>query len=186
MWFVSLLSFNWWDDQAAQMQTMLDELKRQAGTLHEAPRVVIDVRGNTGGNSQWGQKVASALWGEKAVSAIVNSFDQTVDWRASVQNAKLTRAAAARSAAAGLAEDAKGRNQIADEMDVAVTKGNALFTAAELPTSPSLPKGYASPFKGKVFFLTDMRCASACLGFADIVTRMPGGYPCGSANVGRY
>jgi len=174
VWFISLPSFNWWGDQAAKMQAMVDEVKRQAATLHAAPRVVIDVRGNPGGNSQWTREIASALWSETAVSAIVGSFDQTVDWRASPQNAQLTRASAARSAAAGLAEDAEGRNHIADLMDAAIAKGQALFTDAEPPTSQGLPQGYTSPFKGKVFFLTDMRCASACLDFADIVTRMPG------------
>ena len=174
VWFISLPSFNWWGDQAAKMQAMVDEVKRQAATLHAAPRVVIDVRGNPGGNSQWAREIASALWSETAVSAIVDSFDQTVDWRASAQNAQLTRASAERSAAAGLTEDAQGRNHVADQMDAAIAKGQPLFTDAEPPTSRGLPPGYASPFKGKVFFLTDMRCASACLDFADIVTRMPG------------
>ena len=81
---------------------------------------------------------------------------------------------AARSMAAGLTDDAQARDRIADQMDVSETKGQALFTDAEPPTSPGLPPDYTSPFKGKVFFLTDMRCASACLDFADIVTQMPG------------
>ncbi|QJU58469.1 hypothetical protein HL653_12460 [Sphingomonas sp. AP4-R1] len=174
VWFVSLPSFNWWGDQAAKMQAMVEEVKRQAGTLHSASRVVIDVRGNPGGNSQWASEIASALWSDNAVLAITNSFDQTVDWRASAQNAQLTRASAARSMAAGLTEDARGRNRVADQMDAARAKGQDLFTDAELPTSRGLPSGYTSPFKGKVFFLTDMRCASACLDFADVVTRMPG------------
>lgn len=174
VWFVSLPSFNWWGDQAAKMQAMVNDVKRQAATLHAAPRVVIDVRGNPGGNSQWAGEIASALWSDAAVLSITDSFDQTVDWRASVQNAQLTRASAARSMAAGLAEDARGRNHVADQMDAARAKGQALFTDAEPPTSRGLPLGYASPFKGKVFFLTDMRCASACLDFADVVTRMPG------------
>jgi len=173
VWFVSLPSFNWWGDQAAKMQAMVDQVKRQAAALHAAPRVVIDVRGNPGGNSQWAREIASALWDETAVSAIVDSFDQTVDWRASAQNAQLTRASAARSAAAGLAEDAQARNHVAGQMDAAIAKGQPLFTDAEPPTSRGLAPNYASPFKGKIFFLTDMRCASACLDFADIVTRMP-------------
>jgi len=174
LWFISLPSFNWWGDQAAKMQAMVAEVKRQAATLHAAPRVVIDVRGNPGGNSQWAREIASALWNEAAVSAIVDSFDQTVDWRASTQNAQLTRASAARSASAGLIDDAQSRNHVADQMEAAIAMGQPLFTDAEPPTSPGLPANYASPFKGKVFFLTDMRCASACLDFADIVTRMPG------------
>ena len=174
VWFVSLPSFNWWGDDAAKMQAMVDDVKRQAATLHSASRVVIDVRGNPGGNSQWAAEIASALWSDATVSSIIDSFDQTVDWRASAQNAELTRESAARSMAAGLTEDAQGRSHVADQMDAAKAKGQALFTDAAPPTSRGLPSGYTSPFKGKVFFLTDMRCASACLDFADVVTRMPG------------
>ncbi|MBS0418381.1 MAG: hypothetical protein JSR66_11760 [Proteobacteria bacterium] len=174
VWFVSLPSFNWWGAGAAQMQAMVGEIKRQAATLHSASRVVVDVRGNTGGNSQWARRVAAALWSDAAVSAITASFDQTVDWRASTQNAQLTRVLAARSAAAGLAEDARDRTRIAARMDAAKASGKTLFTDADPPESQGLPSDYTSPFRGKVFFLTDMRCASACLDFADVVTRMPG------------
>ena len=174
IWFVSLPSFNWWNDQATKMQAMVEDVKRHAAALHSAPRVVIDVRGNPGGNSQWGFAIAAALWGDRAASAITDSFDQTVDWRASKQNARLVRELAARSMAAGLREDAEHGNRIADQMAVATGKGQDLFTDAAPPTSRGLPEGFISPFKGKVYFLTDMRCASACLDFADIVTRMPG------------
>lgn len=174
VWFVSLPSFNWWGGKAALMQAMVEEVKRQAATLHAAPYVVIDVRGNPGGNSQWAREIAAALWDDAAVSAITDSFDQTVDWRASAQNAALTRASAARSLAAGLLDDARTRNDVVDRMDAARAKGQALFTDPAPPASPGLPSGYRSPFKGKLFLLADMRCASACLDFADIVTHMPG------------
>jgi len=40
----------------------------------------------------------------------------------------------------------------------------------------SAPPGAAppNPMQGKVYFLTDNACGSACLDFADIVRRMPG------------
>jgi hypothetical protein len=171
VWFVSAPSFN---KPAATMQPLLDSVRSHINALRQAPVVVIDVRGNGGGNSSWGSKLAAALWDEKSVDLIERSFDWTTDWRASRLNIDLTRANAAKSAAQGLAEDAAFRTKMADAMQRALERGEALVTSPEPPTTQGLPTGAKSPFKGRVFLLTDTRCASACLDFADIVLRLPG------------
>jgi hypothetical protein len=174
IWFASLPSFNWWGDQAAKMQGMIDQLNSKRDVLRAAPVVVIDLRGNTGGNSTWGDRVAAALWGEEAADAVKGSFDQTVGWRASALNAELTRKNAERAAASGLADVAKFSNSVADGMDEAVAAGKVYFAQPDPPKSKGLPADYRSPFAGKVYVLTDLRCASACLDFMDIAVRMPG------------
>lgn len=59
-------------------------------------------------------------------------------------------------------------------MQKALDAGQVYARRAEPPTSKGLPSGAKSPFHGRVYFLTDSACGSACLDFADIVTRMPG------------
>lgn len=172
--FVSLPSFNWWGDGAARMQAMVDALRARIDEVHRADRVVIDVRGNPGGNSAWGDKIAAILWGEEAARAVSDSFDGSVDWRTSARNAEQTREAANRSKAAGLKEDADYRFDVAARMDAARARGEQLMPEAAPAKSAGLPADYRTPFAGKVFFLTDMRCASACLDFADFMRRMPG------------
>jgi hypothetical protein len=174
VWFVSLPTFDLWGKKAKAFQSLIQGLKAGACDLHKAPYVVIDVRGNGGGNSSWGVHAAAALWGEEMVNAIINSFDNTTVWRTSELNAKLTRQAADRSAKAGLNEDAGYRRQIADALDAARARGESLYHLPSPPRGPGLPADAASPFSGKVYFLTDMACASACLDFADIMTRLPG------------
>lgn len=171
---VSLPSFNWWGDSASTMQAFVHKLAIAAEAVHRSRYVVIDLRGNNGGNSEWGSKVASALWGEAAVKAVEGSFDWTVEWRASRDNARLTRAAADQAAVAGLGEDAAQRAAIADQMEASASQGIALMRTEEPPKTAGLPPSYRSPFVGRVFLLTDSVCASACLDFADVVTRMPG------------
>lgn len=169
--FVSLPSF---DQPADRMKALVNAVRTRRPAIVASPIVVLDVRGNGGGNSSWGQAVAEALWGAKPVRAVVNSFDWTTEWRASRLNIRLTRESAAHSAAAGNRDDAAYRYRMADRMQAALDRAQALAAVPAPATSPGLRPGTPSPFKGRVFLLTDHHCASACLDFADIVLRMPG------------
>jgi hypothetical protein len=171
VWFVSIPTF---DADAKAMTSLLDQIKAQVTTLHGAPIVVIDVRGNGGGNSGWGSEAATLLWNKKMVSALENSFDWTTDWRASPLNIELTRRMSMRATNPNLSEDDTDRLEIVAGLQRALDKGQPYFRRSEPPTSKGLPAGASSPFRGKVYLLTDSVCASACLDFADIVTRMPG------------
>lgn len=171
VWFVSIPTFS---ADAKDMTGLLDAIRANVQALHDAPLVVIDVRGNGGGNSEWGSKAAGLLWSEQMVSALENSFDWTTDWRASRLNIELTRRVATRATNPNLQEDETERLAMADGMQRALDKGQVFFRNAEPPTSKGLPAGAASPFRGKVYLLTDSACASACLDFADVVTRLPG------------
>lgn len=171
VWFVSIPTFG---ADAKAMTGLLEQMRAQLATLHDAPIVVIDVRGNGGGNSEWGSKAAGLLWAEPMVSAIENSFDWTTDWRASPLNIDLTRKASLRATNPNLQEDDTERLKIADGMQRALDTGQVYFRNAEPPTSKGLPADARSPLRGKVLLLTDSACGSACLDFADVVTRMPG------------
>lgn len=169
--FVSIPSF---DEPAERMRALVSAVRSRRAEMRSSPVVVLDVRGNGGGNSSWGQAIAEVLWGAEPVRAVVNSFDWTTDWRASPLNIRLTRDNAARATAAGMREYASYASRMADLMQAALDGGQALAPAPAPATSPGLPPGTRSPFKGRVFLLTDHACASACLDFADIVLRMPG------------
>lgn len=172
--FISMPSFSWWDDGAKQFQAFLSELRDRRSALLTAPHVVLDVRGNDGGNSSWGAQALAALWGEPPVRAIARSFDWTVDWRASTSNAAGMRAAAAGSRRAGLTGDADYRTRLADSMETAVRDGRPYVRSASPPTPLDADSVGRSPFARTVYLLTDHTCASACLDFMDIATRLPG------------
>ena len=171
VWFVSIPTF---DAEGTKMQALLDQITAQADALHRAPIVVIDVRGNGGGNSGWGSKAAAALWDERMVTALEESFDWTTDWRVSPLNIDLTRKMSQRATNSRLVADDDSRLEIVKDLERARAGGDVLLRRNNPPTSPGLPTDARSPFAGKVFFLTDSRCASACLDFADVVTRLPG------------
>ena len=81
---------------------------------------------------------------------------------------------AKRSRDAGLIEDADYRDMMIMKMEAALIAGQS-YVAETTPAPVRIAEGALSKqFAGKVFFLTDDNCASACLDFADLVVRMPG------------
>ncbi len=172
VWLVSLPSFTWSGPDAVRMQALVATLRDHAPELHAARHVVLDLRGNGGGSSQWGVDVASALWGAGPVEAVEAGEDDTVDWRVSTRNRDAIRADAADMTVGGHTEEAAEWNGLARRMDQALQAGQSLMREAGTPR-PAIPAG-ASPFSHRVLVLTDPHCASACLDFVDLLNRLPG------------
>ena len=171
IWYVSLPSFNYFGDGAAGINALIGEITARAGELRAAT-VVFDMRGNGGGNSAWGERVASAFWGEPAVAHVTGSFDWTVDWRVSSDNIAHLNSTVERSERDGLTEAAQSWAQARDAVVAAQKKGQSLVRVAEAPKN-SAKRAPKSLVTGRVFLLTDGACASACLDFADVVRRLP-------------
>lgn len=67
-----------------ELTALLEQLARKAAALQQAPSVVLDVRGNSGGASQWSIELARLIWGRAAVDAL--SDPSWVEWRTSEAN----------------------------------------------------------------------------------------------------
>lgn len=173
MWIVKLPSFM--IETPLQVERMRKLLADMTAHLDEMRRgkVVLDVRGNGGGSSGWAEEVSKLLWGQDAVDRIKQSFDWTVDWRASAANIQKLDDTAARYERNGNAQRAAGFRSLRDQLAKARAEGQPL---AHVDASPSAPNGPAkpSPFTGRAYLLTDGVCASACLDFTDAVRRLPG------------
>ena len=167
VWFVSIPSFGWNDDRA-HYEAFLKELESKLPLLRSADRVVIDVRGNGGGNSTFGDDLGDVLFGAPTRQAITESFDWTVDWRASKRNLKALRKAAAEMPENDRTEFA----EVVEGLEAALRDGKNFYR--EIGAPKPLPKLKRPHFAGKILFLTDRSCASACLDFADMILRVPG------------
>jgi hypothetical protein len=66
--------------------------------------VVFDVRGNGGGDSAWGDEIASAFWGAALVAQVKSKMDDSTDWRISASNLAMVEFNLKRSQAAGLGD----------------------------------------------------------------------------------
>jgi hypothetical protein len=173
IWFVSIPTFAYSSDTAvARIRELLAQLKANAPQLRES-RVVLDVRGNHGGDSAWGSEIATALWGKDWVERVESGFDNTVDWRASDANIRHVTWIVDRQKKAGLMESASYWSRALDALKAARADGKPLARFEDRPKAIEGPPP-PNPVVGRVFLLTDSECASACLDFADLVRRLPG------------
>jgi hypothetical protein len=161
IWLVSIPSFS---DEGG-LTALISELGKHVAELRDGT-VVLDMRGNDGGNSLWGIRMATLLWGWPLVNRVNETFDTRQDFRAS----SAVRAAAAANAARNPA-DVYWTKSVAS-IDAAIAAGRPYAPAGDPPVAAKGPAP-ASPMNGKIYLLTDGVCASACLDFADLVLRLP-------------
>ena len=152
-------------------------------SLRAAKRVVIDLRGNSGGDSSFGDRLARLLWGNDMVEALKPPLGPTV-WRASRLNrdywAKLLKERVANPQTSSDVEGIQALRDILSEHDRALAHGAATF---ELDDAPPARKNAAGTnfVQGRVILLTDEACVSACLDLMDEFTAMPGVVQAGRA-----
>jgi hypothetical protein len=150
---------NFLDETA--LKALEAELLAKQSLLRSAPYVVFDLRGNGGGNSTWGGRLASILWGKEAVEGrrladqSSNPADYGKYWRASKAAAAKMHAAADEYAAEGpdFVEIAQYWRELGDT--IAAAKEDGLYQDECCRPKPR-PSVVPTPaYNGKVFVLTD-------------------------------
>lgn len=152
---------------AKALTPMIAAMRSDREALRRAPRIVLDLRGNNGGSSDWSLQVAQILWGEAAVAGVPdNSY---VEWRASPAVLDAMKSYQARFDAA---PDTTPRVKA---YFATITNGlaKAIAAHAKLWREPSDPSGptaaeAATPLGVPVYFITDTGCGSACLDAVDL------------------
>lgn len=159
---------------AKALAPMIAEMKRDRAAVAGAPRIVLDLRGNGGGSSDWSQQIAVLLWGQAAVDAAENP-STSVEWRASRGNlAAMETYRREWQGSTDVSPEAKAWvDRIAKGLASSIAKSEPLWRENEehetrSPTATTIvPKPAA-----KVFVLTDWGCGSACLDAVDLWTVM--------------
>lgn len=142
---------------------VLQAFARERTELLAAPTIVVDVRGNGGGNSQMGRELAVLIYGEAHVNSVLRGGPACGSaWRASSDNAVHLRRMADTAKDDGTAAYYRG---LAEKIDLAVAAG-ALF---EVPLPMCKPNrlrpdlGAEPLYAGRVVLVTDHACFSSCL-----------------------
>lgn len=152
---------------AKALEPLIARLRAERDAFVAAPRIVLDLRGNNGGSSDWSRQIAEAIWGEAAVAA--TDKEDIVDWRASAANIASIREFAdeLRKTPGSSGRMLQWADAIVAGMSKAVKDGKPYWRAppdVETKTAhPSLPAPRA-----RVFMVTDSGCGSACLDAADL------------------
>jgi hypothetical protein len=151
---------------AKALEPLIKKVQAEHQAMLAAPRVVLDLRGNNGGDSRWSFRLAEALWGKQATDK-VNLEPKSVDWRASKDNiAQLKESLDMwQSHPDTPADTVAWGKQIIAGMQAAMAKGQPFYVEAGESASPTPPPPKT---EARIFLVTDSGCASACLDASDL------------------
>lgn len=148
--------------------------RRDAGRarrLVAALRIVLDLRGNGGGSSDWLRQIAEALWGP-TVLELLPSQDIHVDWRGSPANlAAMEQAYAQQKTGETLSPEMRNWFEtVMAGLGAALQRDDGLWhqPARDGEEEPRQYRTVPSPLSGPVYLLTDASCRSACLNAVDL------------------
>lgn len=156
------------------LEAVAASLRGELETLRRAPYIVLDLRGNRGGNSGWGETFADIIYGEGAVDSQVARREAGLPrrhgkfWRATPAAAAEARKVSERFEEMGpdMAGPAKYFSDIAGLIENAPDGDRALVKDPwstpdpfGSPPPPVVAPAYARP----VFLLTDAACFSSCV-----------------------
>jgi len=155
---------------AKALVPLIAAMKRDRHAIAAAPRIVLDLRGNNGGSSDWSRQIAEVLWDKAAVAALPTG-STGVEWRASAANLATIEAVRTQFAGADAAspEMKQWAERTASGLRSTLAAGRPLWSDEEAPDAPSAsPSAPTVPPTARVYVLTDLGCGSACLDAVDL------------------
>jgi hypothetical protein len=174
--WVSIPSFS------ATKKENLDWLKKLVSTATQwrnKKLIVIDVRGNSGGNSQWGEDILTKLYSKQFFSWVQSrkpdgSYNQ---WRVSTENLNFLKTVGINyiKKTSGINSGPyKYISRVIDHMEIAIKQKKSLVKVNDNNVySEKTKKSFLNPVKARVIIITDGRCGSSCLSFLDQAIIMP-------------
>lgn len=168
--WIRLPSFDPSREDGEELKSILKKLPK----FRRAKVLVFDLRGNSGGNSQWGTDIDRAFFGEpNRASGSTNGVE--VDWRVSPGNLKYLkqRLPDLKEKFGANASIFRSFSEAVRVMSDALPRKIAMVREPQTANG-AVPVPAATPeISAKVYVLTDGRCASACLDFMDQLLEHP-------------
>jgi hypothetical protein len=189
------------DDTAPKLRALVSAVGARGEEMRNARAIVIDTRGNTGGNLVWPYRLADAIFTPqvmKPARAAISARQMAREVRATAENLAAIRrgnVTTFRMGSDGLAIEPGAAQKRDDEaflkaLQRAIKSNPPVLRWGSTEVSPAggfgaqRSVGAPSPFRARVYFLSNGSCTSACLGFADAVLKVPGVRLIGSATAG--
>lgn len=157
------------EPQLSAMRATLDSLRAFVRSAPAWRTIVLDLRGNSGGSSSWGDEIAGILFGEEwRRQATSYLFDGVyTEWRLSADNIRAMRGIQeqiTRRTGAGSESERQFRTFV-DSAEAALKRGEA-FVGTPLART-GVPAPAPVPVPGRILVITTPSCFSACLDFLD-------------------
>ncbi len=194
VFWIGVPTFSSGSDTAPQLAELAEQIEARGAEMRDGRAIVIDIRGNGGGNSAWADRIAAGIFGARVASRAqrVSSQESAVDWRASPENIAYWRAwldetiipeFGANSDAAGFGRSAIRGMESAVDRDPPIWRQGSRRVARSGGLTQRRPRG-ETPFPARVYVLSNGSCGSSCLNFTDTVLFVPGVQLIGSATSG--
>lgn len=152
--------------------------------IQSSDRILIDLRGNGGGNSEFAWQVATRLWGSSLVEhyrpflgPIV--YPVTPALRQELADTLLPRLRKQNSDGKISQDTVAEYEKLLAELDKAKSEGRKTITVGK-EAAPARGEPPANPVKAQIFLVTDPVCNSACLDLMDLFLAMPNVYQVGT------
>lgn len=171
-WWISMESLD------ERVPAVIRAVHGDIAAIRAAPLVVIDMRGNGGGDSSYGRQLIGELLGPDAVRQLQRGGGAGCGnyWRATPGNLEGLRAFLREKGPTLGAETAAWLKGVEADIAGAVAKGQPFdipFKACKETGAPRGPvKLKANPMKGRLILLTDHACFSSCLLVTDDLRRL--------------
>lgn len=153
---------------------VVEQVRAQQAQLRTAPVVVLDMRGNGGGNSDYGVQIARVLFGEARFNHVYRGGgeDCSTTWRISPRNLSTMRSYVTRFGQTN-PEFAQGMREVVGRAERAQAAGEEFtgrVTCGSDRAAPGRPPAPAA--RGLVVLVTDNACFSSCLIVTDMFRRL--------------
>lgn len=156
------------------LRALIGRVAKEGDDYRVAPAIVLDLRGNGGGSSDWSYQIADLIWGKGAVERR-NEAPMTIRWRASRDNlAAIEKYFAERSKGGNLSPAVTDfYKSTITGLRGAIRKGQSSWVIEPTPvTQVRESAGPVHRLAGPVYVLTDSSCMSACLDAVDLWTAL--------------
>jgi hypothetical protein len=174
--WLTLPTFSPAGEAAAQMHATLESLEQ----WRESDFMVVDVRGNSGGSSHWTEVFVRHLMGEAYYQRLRYELwprraGVYIDHRVSTENLEYFGSILpwVREQMGADSETYRYLEGLVDGLREALARGEALYPVRADAEAPTEPAPAEPAFNGRIIFLTDSVCVSACLNFSDWVLALP-------------
>jgi len=160
------------------------DIEAHVNDIRNSDRVIIDLRGNGGGSSQFAGQLAKRLWGEPVVNhyrpfwgpVVYPAVSGTHQYIADTTIPELRKLSLAGKIPQGAVAE---QEQFLAVLDKAIAEGRKTITVGQL-TEPERDAVPVNPMKAQVFLVTDYACNSACLDLMDLFLAIPNVYHAGT------
>jgi hypothetical protein len=179
LFWIAIPTFEPNEQERASYREMFKDITENRGRILGADAIVIDLRQNQGGASDWPRNLAKALWGDGRVQRRLDAYSSNVEiwWRASQGNTDYATKMIGVLRAQGQDEFANELDGVGKGLKLARVNGKTFYVQRDPPSSltleqakkdvPSDPPALTVP----VYVIVPGQCASSCLDALDDFTQ---------------